>query len=83
VDPNASCEEVFSSTEWKALYVCHNKNRTIPKKAPRISEAILMLAKLGGFLGRRSDGNPGMTHIWRGWERLEESIKMMEALSYG
>jgi len=81
--PNASCEEVFSPTEWRALCIRHNKNRCIPNKAPRISEAIQMLAKLGGFLGRRSDGNPGMTHIWRGWERLEESIKMMQALSCG
>lgn len=28
------------------------------------------LAKLGGFLGRRSDGEPGWITIWRGWETL-------------
>jgi len=28
------------------------------------------LAKLGGFLGRRSDGEPGWITIWRGWEKL-------------
>jgi hypothetical protein len=29
-----------------------------------------MIAKLGEFLGRRHDGEPGMTYIWRGWEKL-------------
>lgn len=28
------------------------------------------VAKLGGFLGRTSDGEPGWITIWRGWEKL-------------
>ena len=28
------------------------------------------LAKLGGFLGRTNDGEPGWITIWRGWEKL-------------
>jgi hypothetical protein len=28
------------------------------------------VAKLGGFLGRKSDGEPGWITIWRGWQRL-------------
>ena len=28
------------------------------------------LAKLGGFLGRKSDGEPGWITIWRGWQQL-------------
>ena len=28
------------------------------------------LAKLGGFLGRKGDGEPGWITIWRGWEKL-------------
>lgn len=28
------------------------------------------VAKLGGFLGRKSDGEPGWVTIWRGWEKL-------------
>jgi hypothetical protein len=33
------------------------------------------LAKLGGFLGRRSDGEPGWITIWRGWEKLNTLIQ--------
>ena len=28
------------------------------------------VAKLGGFLGRNSDGEPGWITMWRGWEKL-------------
>ena len=30
------------------------------------------IAQLGGFLGRKSDGEPGITTIWRGWQRLQD-----------
>lgn len=32
------------------------------------------VAKLGGFLGRKSDGNPGWITIWRGWEKLNTYV---------
>ena len=32
------------------------------------------LAKLGGFLGRKSDGEPGWITVWRGWEKLHTLI---------
>jgi hypothetical protein len=33
------------------------------------------LAKLGGFLGRRHDGEPGWITIWRGYEKLHLMIR--------
>jgi len=32
------------------------------------------VAKLGGFLGRSSDGEPGWITVWRGWEKLATLI---------
>jgi hypothetical protein len=29
------------------------------------------VAKLGGFLGRKSDGDPGWLTLWRGWHQLD------------
>jgi hypothetical protein len=29
------------------------------------------VAKLGGFLGRKSDGEPGWLTLWRGWHELD------------
>lgn len=31
---------------------------------------IVAIARLGGFIGRKSDGSPGWQTIWRGWQRL-------------
>jgi hypothetical protein len=28
------------------------------------------VARLGGFIGRKGDGEPGWQNIWRGWQRL-------------
>lgn len=33
------------------------------------------LAKLGGFLGRKHDGEPGWITIWRGWEKLNVMVQ--------
>ncbi len=30
------------------------------------------VARLGGFLGRKSDGDPGWQTLWRGWQRLQD-----------
>jgi hypothetical protein len=32
--------------------------------------SLVAVARLGGFIGRRSDGLPGWQTIWRGWQRL-------------
>jgi hypothetical protein len=31
---------------------------------------LIAIARMGGFIGRRSDGLPGWITIWRGWTRL-------------
>jgi hypothetical protein len=36
------------------------------------------LAKLGGFLGRTGDGDPGWITIWRGWEKLNTLVRGAE-----
>jgi Transposase DNA-binding/Transposase Tn5 dimerisation domain len=43
-----------------------------------IREFYRELAKLGGFLGRKSDGEPGWITIWRGWEKLNTLVRGAE-----
>ena len=38
------------------------------------------VAKLGGFLARKSDGEPGWITIWRGWEKLNVFVKVANEL---
>jgi len=81
IKPSLCCEKVLAPHEWKALY-CHvNKTSEVPKRPPTVHEAIRMLARLGGFLGRKNDGEPGMTPIWRGWHKLTELSELWLVIS--
>lgn len=72
VNPEESCENILMEHEWKALYCKVQKTSQPIDKPPTIREAVRMIAKMGGFAGRNSDGEPGMTTIWRGWQKLTE-----------
>lgn len=39
--------------------------------APRARDWLRAIAMLGGFFGRKSDGEPGWRTLWWGWQRLE------------
>ncbi len=40
------------------------------------------MARLGGFLGRKGDGQPGWQTIWRGWHRLMWMYEGVETLMH-
>ena len=42
--------------------------------------ALIAIARLGGFLARRSDGLPGWITIWRGWRRLMDMKHGLELI---
>lgn len=65
-NPKIPCDIALQEHEWKALYCVTNQTPTPPLKPPTMEEAILMVAKLGGFLARKRDGKPGVKVIWRG-----------------
>jgi hypothetical protein len=50
-----------------------------PKAARRgswsVYEFFRQLAGLGGFLGRKGDGEPGWITLWRGVDRLTQAIR--------
>jgi hypothetical protein len=72
VTPDIPCDTVFESDEWRALHGFVNKTRTLPDQPPSLSEATRLVAKLGGFLGRKGDGHPGTESMWKGLTRLED-----------
>lgn len=63
------CDSVLEIDEWQSLCATINKNPIPPKKPPSLREAVRMIAILGGFLGRKGDGEPGVKSIWRGLRR--------------
>ena len=79
--PNESCEICFTEDEWKILYRVANKTKKLPEKPPTIKEAVVMIAKLGGFPARKSDGDPGVTVIWRGLTKFYTIFDAAEFLA--
>lgn len=69
--PDIDCTMVFEENEWKAVYVTATKKKP-PEKPPKLGEIILMIAKFGGFLGRKSDGFPGVKVMWIGLQRMKD-----------
>lgn len=80
-NPNAPCVVVLKTQEWKALCCFMNKTRKPPSNPPTIREAVRLIAKLGGFLGRKGDKEPGVKTIWRGLRRLEDITAMWQLLT--
>lgn len=70
--PDVPCTVYFEEIEWKALVGFIRKDPIAPAQPPRLKEAIGMVASLGGFLGRKSDGEPGTQTIWLGLQRLDD-----------
>lgn len=57
--------------------------RSLRKRPPQgpwtVRDFYRELAKLGGFLGRKSDGEPGWITLWRGFEKLHLCLRGAEA----
>lgn len=68
--PDVPCSVFFEEAEWQALSCYHHRTPTPPATPPSLGEAMHMVAKLGGFLGRKGDGHPGATVLWRGLDKL-------------
>lgn len=73
---DAACDLILDECQWQALYCAANKTPYPPPSPPSLQEAVFWIAKLGGFLARKSDGYPGVKTIWRGWRRLEDLSSM-------
>jgi hypothetical protein len=69
--PNVSSNIIFTNAEWCAAYAVTQK-KAPPKEAPPLKEIIKMVAQLGGYLNRKSDGDPGAQTIWIGIQRLRD-----------
>ena len=70
VAPEAKASLVFTAQEQTILSKLILKS--IAPKDCRLVDFIVLLAQLGGFLNRKSDGFPGAQVLWRGWHKLKD-----------
>jgi hypothetical protein len=85
--PDLPCDVVFEEEEWKSACVIADEPQALKNK-PSLGQFMLLVAKFGGYLGRKSDGPPGAQAIWQGmsrvtdfaltWKKLQESHLLAE-----
>jgi hypothetical protein len=68
--PRAPAEQVATAGEIAVV-----RRITGPKKGALTVRAFVRgVARLGGFLGRTGDGDPGVRSLWRGYQRLQDMV---------
>ena len=70
-EPESPCTLVLTEEEWQVLYV-HAGGEPVSSSTsvPTVLEVTKWLGRLGGHLGRKGDGLPGVRTLWRGWRDL-------------
>jgi Transposase Tn5 dimerisation domain/Transposase DNA-binding len=77
--PDAPCIQIVEPHEWTLAWILWHK-KPPPRKPPTNRDIVRLIAQLGGFLARKSDGEPGAKTIWRGLEKLRTMIDASNAL---
>ncbi|NOY57519.1 MAG: IS4 family transposase [Calditrichaeota bacterium] len=78
--PDVPCTIFFDEAQWKALLAYKYQDPTPREKAPTLRDAIRLLATLGGFLGRKNDGEPGTKSLWLALQRLDDLTAMWKIM---
>jgi hypothetical protein len=73
--PSVACTVALQPDEWQALYAFVHRTPRLPDTPPTLHQAVRWIAQLGGFLGRKGDGDPGVKVLWRGWTRLQDIVE--------
>ncbi len=73
--PHLDAALFFDPDEIRGAYLLSKK----PQKGepPSLNEVLRLIAQLGGFLGRKSDGEPGVKTIWQGLQRIMDVATLL------
>jgi len=66
--PDADCQTLFEPSEWKALWTAVHHQKP-PKKRPKLSEVVHLIARLGGYV-EHPQHEPGPQTLWIGLQRM-------------
>jgi hypothetical protein len=74
--PEISCEQAFTRLEWRvALGQAQGQLPAEGEAAPSLGRMVALVAKLGGWWGRKGDRAPGVKVLWRGLTKLEAMVE--------
>ena len=80
-NPEEPCTIVLEEHEWKVLWlVYYEEPPPQGQDPPTIEEAVKMIGRLGGHLGRKGDGMPGSESLSLGLKELETAANVYRLL---
>lgn len=77
--PDESSSHYYSEKEWKMIWMMKTKEEP-PDEAPSLRDITRLLAGMGGFLGRKGDGEPGVKTVWEGYLKLLHYLEAAEMI---
>lgn len=75
--PDLDARLFFDPDEIRAAYLL---TKTPRSTQPKLNEVLRLVAHLGGFLARKSDGEPGAETIWKGLTKVHIAAETMRLL---
>ena len=68
--PNVACTVLLDDAAWQGQSCRIQRVSRAPPKPATLRQAVRWIAQLGGCVGRTSDGEPGVTVLWKGFQHL-------------
>lgn len=79
--PDEPATQIFSPLETEALITYVRHYFEVSLSSLTVSEARYWIARIGGFLGRKCDGRPGVRTLWRGTQDFQLIVTMYQAMN--
>ena len=76
--PHLDASLFFDPDEIRGAYLLTKEQR--PDRPPILNEVVRLIARVGGFLGRKGDGDPGVKTIWQGIQDVRVAALTIKAL---
>ena len=73
-DPDQPCTVALTTVEWQVAHAATQRHAPLPSQSPPLGQAVRWIARLGGWLDRAGDGEPGAKVLWRGLRRLDDLV---------
>lgn len=76
-----TCPELDASHffDWAEIRAAYMRSKAGPPAAPTLNEVLHLIAGFGGFLARKSDGEPGVQTLWKGLRKIRIAAEALRA----
>ena len=72
--PDTRCSDYYQLPEWMAIVAFVTRKQPDPSCSPTMGDFVIMIAQLGGYINKKSQGPPGSKTLWRGMAQFETIV---------